>query len=186
MDARPHVLGIDDGPFEKGQRSPVAIVGVMMEGADLVEAVATTEFPVDGEAVTEFLTDWIAGLRAFPALQAVMLGGITIAGLAVVDSRRLAASLGIPVVVVTRRDPAASRVCEALHAAEMDERIAIVERTPTAARANGCYVAIAGGSIEAGLGLVRATLRKARVPEPLRLAHLIARAIVSGESKGRA
>ena len=38
---RPHVLGVDDGPFEKfspGAEAP--LVGVMMEGADLVEAVA--------------------------------------------------------------------------------------------------------------------------------------------------
>ena len=34
---RPHVLGIDDGPFDKSTDTTVPIVGVMMEGADLVE-----------------------------------------------------------------------------------------------------------------------------------------------------
>jgi endonuclease V-like protein UPF0215 family len=71
--ARPHVLGIDDGPFEKRQRAPVPIVGVMMEGADLVEAVAVTEFPVDGAGATEFLIDWIRGLRLHPTLQGIRL-----------------------------------------------------------------------------------------------------------------
>ena len=34
--------------------------------------------------------------------------------------------------------------------------------------------------------LVRACLRKASFPEPLRIAHLVARAVVLGESRGRA
>ena len=34
---RPHLLGIDDAPFEKGQHQSVPIVAVMMEGSDLVE-----------------------------------------------------------------------------------------------------------------------------------------------------
>ncbi len=34
---RPHVLGIDDAPFHKDQSQDVPIVGVMMEGATLVE-----------------------------------------------------------------------------------------------------------------------------------------------------
>jgi endonuclease V-like protein UPF0215 family len=34
---RPHILGIDDGPFAKGATREVAIVGVVMEGPDLVE-----------------------------------------------------------------------------------------------------------------------------------------------------
>ena len=81
---RPHVLGIDDGPFEKRQREPVPIVGVMMEGADLVEVIAITGFPVDGAEATAFLAEWIRGLRLRPTLQGIALGGITIAGLGVV------------------------------------------------------------------------------------------------------
>ena len=35
------------------------------------------------------------------------------------------------------------------------------------------------------MALARATLGKAQLPEPLRIAHLIAAALVSGESRGR-
>ena len=38
----------------------------------------------------------------------------------------------------------------------------------------------------AAIRIVAATVRKAKIPEPLRIAHLIARAIVDGESRGRA
>ena len=35
---RPHVLGIDDGPFDVHAGGETPIVGVMTEGADVVEA----------------------------------------------------------------------------------------------------------------------------------------------------
>ena len=53
--ARPHVLGVDDGPFQKGQKESVPVVGAMMEGANLVESVAVTRFEVDGANATGFL-----------------------------------------------------------------------------------------------------------------------------------
>jgi endonuclease V-like protein UPF0215 family len=183
---RPHVLGVDDGPFRKRQREPVPLVAVMMEAADLVECVSVDRFAVDGPDVTAHLTRWIRSLRAFPSLQAVLLGGITIAGLAVVDIEALARELGLPVLVATRRNPSQSRVCEALRAAGLAERIAIVERAPQAhAFARGLYVAAAGATPDEVRALLHATVRKGAFPEPLRVAHLIGRALVDGESKGR-
>ena len=102
---RPHLLGIDDGPFAKRARAAAPIVGVMTAGADVVEGVAMTRFGVDGDGATEFLAAWVAGLRVAPALQAIVLGGITIAGLGIVDMVELARH-GIAVPdSVTRRDP---------------------------------------------------------------------------------
>ncbi|MFQ5515547.1 MAG: DUF99 family protein [Myxococcota bacterium] len=184
--SRPHVLGIDDGPFDKGQSERVPIVGVMMEGGDLCEVVALTEFAVDGEGATHFLTSWIESLRLRPTLQAIVLGGITIAGLGIVEIGPLSDALGVPVVVVTRRDPTNHRLLEALAAAGLSHRRPLVERTPSAFRAApGLWVAHAGIDPEGARQLIRATLRKSTLPEPLRLAHLIASALVRGESHGR-
>jgi endonuclease V-like protein UPF0215 family len=184
--ARPHLLGIDDAPFEKGQTQRVPIVGVMMEGRDLVESVAVASFPVDGERATDFLADWVARMRAQPTLQGVVLGGITIAGLGLVDVRLLAERLSVPVLVVTRRDPSGSQLVDALRAARLCERIPLVERSPQALRMpEGCWLAQAGASRDEAERLVRASLRKALLPEPLRVAHLVARALVTGESRGR-
>jgi endonuclease V-like protein UPF0215 family len=142
---------------------------------------------VDGDGVTEHLAQWIRGLRTFPALQAVFLGGVTIAGLAVVDVLALSDRIGLPVLVVTRRDPSKSRVNEALAAAGHADRLGVVDRTPKAAQlGEGLFVAAAGATPERAAELVRACLRKAQLPEALRVAHLVARAMVDGESKGRA
>lgn len=181
---RPHVLGIDEGPVEKQGRTPV--VGVTMEGSDLVEAVAVTEFPVDGDGVTAFLADWIEGLRIRPVLQAVVFGGITVAGLGVLDPNALAERLGLPVLVVNRRAPENERLERALRAAGLADRIALLHRAPPAWRLDGGLHASAAGIDTAGAtALLERIRRKSNLPEPLRLAHLVARAVATGESRGR-
>ena len=183
---RPHLLGVDDGAFEKGQATSVPIVGVMMEGADLVEAVAVTKFPVDGEDVSAFLCDWIGSLRFRPALHGVLFGGITIAGLGVLDLETLAARLGLPVLVVNRRKPSDAPLAGALDAAGLSHRKPILERSPDATPVDAqLHVAQAGTDDATAAGLVRAARAKSDLPEPLRLAHLIARALTTGESRGR-
>jgi endonuclease V-like protein UPF0215 family len=185
--ARPHLLGVDDGAFDKWRDRDVPLVGVVMEGADLVEGVAVTRFPVDGDGATAFLADWIAGLRFRRGLQGVVLGGITIAGLGVVDVGALADALALPVLVVNRRDPGDHRLGEALRAAGLLERLALVARCPPAARlGDGPWLACAGIDPDAAARLVSASRRKSDLPEPLRLAHLIARAVATGASRGRA
>jgi len=183
---RPHVLGIDDGPFDKRSDEQVTVVGVMMEADDLVEAVAVTDFPLDGDDATEFLAGWIAGLRFVSALHAVVLGGITIAGLGVVAIARLAERLGLPVLAVNRQAPEDEPLIRALRTAGLDDRIGIVETTPRAWRlSDGLYVAHAGTSREDAERILRATLKKSQLPEPLRLAHIIGSAIARGQSYGR-
>jgi len=182
----PHILGIDDAPFDKHQTTPVPVVGVMMEGATLVEGVAIGAFPVDGADATGFLAEWVAGQRWHASLQAVIIGGITIAGLGLVDVPALSESVRVPVIAVTRQDTAGSTLSDALRKAGLQARLPILRRA-TAARPidEGLYVSWAGGSFEEVARLVRASCAKARVPEPLRIAHLIGTALVSGASRGR-
>jgi endonuclease V-like protein UPF0215 family len=183
---RPHVLGIDDGPFDKNTDDEVPVVGVMMEGPDLVEAVAVTDFPLDGDGAAEFLAEWVAGLRFAPALHAVVLGGITIAGLGVVDIERLARRLGLPVMVVNRQPPEDEPLVRALRTAGLTDRIPILEGTPRAWQlSEGLFVAHVGTSREEAERILRSSFNKSQLPEPLRLAHLIGSAIARGQSRGR-
>ena len=183
---RPHLLGIDDGPFRIHVDRETPIVGVMMEGAVRVENVVITRFPVDGPDVTAFLANWIRSMTFHPALQGIVLGGITIAGLGVVDVTLLAERTGIPVLAVSRHDPRAHRLGDALRTARLEDRLSIVERTPPASRLGGVWMAAAGAGVEEARALVEAGRGKAEVPEALRVAHLIARALVTGASRGRA
>jgi endonuclease V-like protein UPF0215 family len=183
---RPHLLGVDDGAFDKHRDRDVAVAAVRTEGPDQVEGVALTRFPVDGDEATVFLAGWIGGLRLAKGLAGVVLGGITIAGLGVVDVPALARALALPVLVVNRRDPADHRLGDALRAAGLEARLAVVARCPRAFRApGGPWVACAGIDPEPATALIAGSRRKSDLPEALRLAHLIARAVSTGESRGR-
>ena len=182
----PHILGVDDAAFEKSQPAPVPIIGVMTEGADLVENVAVTAFPIDGAAATDFLATWIEGLRFRPSLQSIVLGGITIAGLGVIDIRALSDRLALPVLVFNRKNPARSAVCSALRSAGHADRIAIVERTPVAIElGSGRYLSWAGVDERTARHLLAVSANKSSYPEAIRIAHLIGKALVDGESRGR-
>jgi len=187
LPARPHVLGIDDGPFEKYRpeaRAP--IVGVMMEGHDLVEAIAVTDFPVDGAGITEFLADWIRARRFAPGLHGVLFSGITLAGLAVLDPAALTRELGAPAVVVNRKERSDAPLRGALAKAGFADRAALLESAPPSfALPGGLHASIAGGTPKLAAALIARTRAKSDLPEPLRLAHLFAHALVRGESRGR-
>jgi uncharacterized protein len=184
--ARPHVLGIDDAPFRKGKDQEVPIVGVVMEGPDLVEAVTVGRIPVDADDAASVLCSWIRSLRGFRSIQAILLGGITIAGLGVVDLDQLATGVERPALAVTRRNPAQSELRRALRAAGLSQRLPLLDRSPPAIEAApGLYVAAAGLSPAEAAMLVRLMLRKSRLPEPLRIAHMVAAALATGQSRGR-
>jgi endonuclease V-like protein UPF0215 family len=90
------------------------------------------------------------------------------------------------VLVVTRHDPLRSELATALKAAGLTERLQLLERIPRAyAAGEGLYLAHAGVSRVEAERLLSATLGKAKLPEPLRVAHLIGQAIVLRESRGR-
>ncbi len=183
---RPHVLGIDDAPFHKDRDAEVTIVGVVMEGGTLVEGVATTSVPVDGADITGFLAGWISELKWKPTLDLIVLGGITIAGLGIVDLDRLADRLKIPVATATRRSTSESDLHRALRAAGLEDRLPMVENAPKSRRVRrGLHLASAGASPESIDRMIDATLNKALLPEPLRVAHLVAAAIAQGSSSGR-
>jgi endonuclease V-like protein UPF0215 family len=184
---RPHLLGIDDGPFDKRRDAETPLVAVLTEGADRVEAVSVRSFPIDGAGLTEFLADWVAALPCRPGIHAVVLGGVTAAGLGIVDVPALAEATGLPVLVVTRRDPSRHKVADALQAAGLPERIPLVERAPRAFRIDdGLYAAVARASEADARAWIHSARDKSLLPEALRLAHLIATALVRGYSYGRA
>ena len=113
---------------------------------------------------------------------------IALAGFNVVDVHRLHATLGVPVVVAVRRNPRLQMVKDAL-----------LDRTPGGARkwklvqAAGpltqlgpMWVQHIGLAADDARALLRATTLHGNVPEPLRLAHLIAGGVTTGQSRGRA
>jgi uncharacterized protein len=190
MKTQIRILGIDDAPFDFKDTSTM-IVGVVMRGGEYVEAVLRSQVAIDGTDATDVIIQMVMSSRYREQLRAVMLDGISLGGFNVVDIQRLFESIHIPVVTVTRDRPDLVAIENALrkHFPDWERRLALhMEGTLyefTTAH-NPLYAKFVGCSPEEAQGIIRLATIRGVLPEPLRLAHLIASGIVRGESYGKA
>ncbi|MET1124991.1 MAG: DUF99 family protein [Archaeoglobaceae archaeon] len=151
-----------------------------------VEGFMFEEVTIDGLDATEKIVRMIRRSKFREQLKCAFLAGITVAGFNVVDIKEVWEKTGVPVVVVMRRKPRVEEfVTAAAKLKDGEERLRIIERCGEVERLGDLYVQLAGLSLsEAEEMLKRATLR-GKIPEPLRIAHLAASAVIHGESRGK-
>jgi endonuclease V-like protein UPF0215 family len=181
---RRHTISIDDAPFDKKRGGDVLVIGVGMAGPALVEGVMTTSVPMDGSDVAPKLAAWVRSSRFHPSLRAVLLEGLTIAGLSVIDLPLLAAETGLPAISVDRKVPPPGRLEATLEKLGMGDRIRSVQASGPLHEAEGLHFACAGVSPEEARAILAENRGRSAVPEGLRLAHLIGQGVVLGESRG--
>ncbi|NIW37834.1 MAG: DUF99 family protein, partial [Gemmatimonadetes bacterium] len=80
------------------------VVGAVFSGLRL-EGVLTGRVRTDGANSTRVLAEMVATSKFAPQLQLVLLQGIALGGFNVIDLSGLHERLGIPVMVVARRQP---------------------------------------------------------------------------------
>lgn len=162
------------------------IVGVVFAGARL-DGIVTARVRRDGANATEAMARMIGGCRFSAHLQLVMLQGIAVAGFNVVDPFRLHSLTRLPVIVVARRRPDLLSMREALltRVRGGDRKWRIIERAGPMERVGSLWIQRAGlEPAEAAAVLERFSIHST-VPEPLRVAHIVAGALERGESRGR-
>ncbi len=181
-------IGIDDGPFERAHRGDVLAVGAVYRGGDRLEGILSTKVRRDGRNATDRLVAMIMGSRFHPQLHYILLDGIALAGFNVVDIHRLWRETDLPVTVVSRNRPHREAVRAALldHIPGGAARWKLVQRAGAVHEIEGLFCQLAGLDEEEAGELIRITRRHAKLPEPIRTAHLVAAGIVRGESRGRA
>lgn len=180
------MVGVDDAPFEKDQRDPVPIVGAVF--ADLrLDGILTGRVERDGCDAADAVAAMVAGSRFRGHVRLVMLQGIAFAGFNVVDVFHLHRILDVPVLVVARRAPDYGAVRRALETRIPGgrEKWRIIERLGPMEPCGGVHVQRVGVGREEATDLVRRTAVHSRLPEPLRVAHLVAGAVATGHSRGR-
>ena len=207
-----NVIGFDDGPFPHAHRGDVLLVGAVCAGTRL-DGVLSGKIRRDGADATRRIVDLVRGSQFSGHVRAVLLQGIAVGGFNVVDVHALSERLGMPVLVVMRRPPDLPSIRRALFSDDppgrprvggarrkwrLIERAGPVEALGAAVPSPGIFrptglrdrpqslwVQRVGLSLEAARRLVAATTLHGHVPEPLRLAHLIAGGIGAGRSRGR-
>lgn len=182
-----HVVGFDDAPFERNHRGDVLVVGAVFAGTRL-DAVLSTRVRRDGANAAVKLVASLEQSRFVPQLQAILLQGIAFAGFNVIDLHELRHGTGLPVLVVTRRRPDLKAIREALmHRVPGGARKwRLIERAGPMEPLGGVYVQRAGISPGDAERLLTRLQLNGRMPEPLRVAHLVAGGVTTGESRHRA
>ncbi|MGC9393460.1 MAG: DUF99 family protein [Anaerolineae bacterium] len=181
-----NVIGFDDAPFTSEFTGPVKVVGTVYARQRLT-GILIGDVLKDGDDAAEALGHLIAGSKFAGNLHLVMLQGIALGGFNVVDVFALYAQLALPILVVARRAPDLDAIRDALltQIPNGAQKWAIIERLGPMEALRHVYVQRVGLTLsEAGDVLKRFTV-EGHIPEPLRAAHLIAGALVNGESRGR-
>jgi hypothetical protein len=182
-----HVAGFDDAPFERSHRGDVLVVGAVFAGNRL-DGVISTRVRRDGVNAAQRLIDCITVSKYFDQLQAILLQGIAFAGFNVVDLKWLHQATGLPVLVVARYLPDFLAI-----------RKALLEQVPGGARKwrlieaagpmepmDAVFVQRCGITPEDAATLLASLQINSQLPEPLRVAHMIAGGVTTGESRHRA
>jgi endonuclease V-like protein UPF0215 family len=180
------VLGIDDAPFRFDQERTM-IVGVVVRAPGYIEGVLSSDVEIDGMDATDRIIAMVEGSRFKVQLKGMLIDAGCLGGFNVVDIERLNKGLNVPVITLTKDKPDIASIESALkaHFEDWERRFAHLSgpMTTTASLRYKLYIRTAGISTkDAELMLTRCTVRGA-IPEPVRLAHIIAGGLVSGESK---
>lgn len=185
------ILGIDDAPFSLHSDEKTMLVGTVFRGGNWLDGVLRTEVLVDGTDSTERIVGMVNKSK-FRDLRVIMLDGLGFGGFNLVDIERLFRETSLPVIAVVRRMPDFKAIenvvknlvnnrfySECMRKAGKPRR---VETKP----GKFIYIQPHGVSFRDAEVIVKLSSTRSLIPEPIRVAHLIASGIVLGESRGGA
>ena len=182
-----NLIGVDDTPFERAHRGDVPIVGVVY-ARERLAGVVVDRVRRDGVNATARVAAMVRGSRFDGHIHAVLLNGIALAGFNVIDLAALHRAIARPVLVVARKEPDLRAIRRALltRVPGGAAKWARIQAAGPMEPLEGVWVQRAGLGLDEAARLLRDSRVEGLVPEPIRVAHLIAGAMIRGVSHGRA
>ena len=183
------ILGVDDCPFKYTQEKS-KIVGSVFRGNSSLEGVIIKEIEVDGFDSTEKIISMAKDSRHKKQLKVIMLDGITFAGFNIADLELIAEKTNLGVIAVSRRHPDYEKFKRALsNLPNPEKRLKIAEKAGEVKvfeqEKGNIYFQNKGLSESDARKVIKLSLQRSLIPEPIRTSHMIASAMIKGESKGR-
>ena len=174
------VVGVEDGSFQKGLTEKAILAAVLFKGT-WIKDVRTAKITVDGLDATEIFIKTLKGWK----FEVVMLAGISFAGFNVINPFLVQEKFAKPVIVITRTKPDNRAVKNALqrHFEDWELRWKVFEKTANFSQVSvlagepPLNFNVIGASVKWASSIIRALSVCGRVPEPVRVARLIARGL---------
>ena len=190
MKSEIRILGLDDAPFTFTDSS-TDVVGVIMRGNHYLEGVLHDTISVDGSDATTVCERMITKTRHVKQLKAILFDGATMGGFNVIDIERIYETTKVPVITVTRKKPDFEKIELALkkHFSDWENRLNLLEKgrlQKIQTSHNPLYIKCLGISLAEAKEIITLATIRGVIPEPLRVAHIIASGISRGESYGKA
>jgi endonuclease V-like protein UPF0215 family len=184
------VLGIDDSPFRFTDKYGM-VIGVVMRGGEYLECVLRRHIIIDGDDATFVCKDMIMKTKHKQQLRAVLLDGIAFGGFNVIDIEEIYNQTGVPVLTITRDKPDFDKIKSALkkNFTDWENRWNLISKGKLheiKTKHNPIYVKCIGMDLDGAKEIIKLSTIRGVVPEPIRVAHLIASGITKGESYGKA
>jgi uncharacterized protein len=184
------ILGVDDAPFPTHTTQPVMIIGTVFRAGEWLDGVIRTHIRGDGRDATSKIINMVNKTRHKDQLGVIMMDGITFGGFNVINIQEIFRSTQIPVVAVMRKYPNFVKIKKALKRfVDWEKRwndVLDAGEIYEIQNKENIYIQISGISLEDAKKIVRLSSTRSAIPEPIRVAHIIAAGVVTGESKGNA
>ena len=184
------LLGVDDSPFTFTEKYST-VIGVVMRGGEYIEGVLSRQVTIDGSDATFVCKEMIENTRHKKQLRAMMLDGIALGGFNVVDIQEIFVETGLPVITITRDEPDFKGIKQALKKNFKDwkARFNLIKKGELheiKTSHNPIYIKYAGITLDDAKEIIKLSTIRGVIPEPIRVAHIIASGITRGESYGKA
>ena len=190
MKSEIRLLGIDDGHFSFNQKTCL-IVGAIMRGGAYLECILRNNVTTDGSDATDICRDMIVNTRYKEQLKAIFIDGVCLAGFNIIDIQKLYSETKIPIITITRNKPDYNAIKQALkkHFADWEQRYQLIIKNPLQkikTSHNPLFIHHVGITSPEAEEIITLSTIRGVIPEPLRIAHVIASGITRGESHGKA
>ncbi|MEM4772868.1 MAG: DUF99 family protein, partial [Nanoarchaeales archaeon] len=154
------------------------------------DSVLSTYIEIDGDDSTDNIIDMISKTTHRYQIRLIMSNGISFAGFNIIDMKKINKKLGIPVIAVVRKKPNMEKFLSAVKRVKnYDKKIEIIKNLPEPKPVNTkygtTYFQNVGISDEEAKEIILKTSVNSRIPEPVRVAHLIAMGVTLGYSRGK-
>jgi len=176
------VIGFDDAPFIRNAGGSVSIAGVVCAGTRF-EGMVWGQVEQDGWDATDVILELLLGRKFLPQLHVALFDGIAFGGFNVIDLPKLSEQLQLPCVAVMRRMPNLAAVEQAIRRLpQPEQRLERLRRAGIIHAYPPFFFQVYGACPKVTFSVLERLTDCGKVPEALRLAHLIGAAVIKGES----